>query len=72
MERVARLIAAGQMTEAGLEKIEAAKRDGSWTALDAVERLELPLDLVKALAENGAARTNFEAFPRSVKRGILE
>lgn len=44
----------------------------SWSALDAVEWLELPGDLVTALEANGAARANFEALPRSVKRGILE
>lgn len=41
-------------------------------ALDAVERLELPADLTAALDEHGDARANFDAFPRSVKRGILE
>lgn len=70
-ERLERLMAAGQMTPAGLAKIEAAKEDGSWTALDAVERLELPPDLVAALKECGG-EANFAAFPRSAKRGILE
>lgn len=71
-DRVERMIAAGLMTPAGLAKIDAAKRDGSWTALDAIENLEIPPDLAAALAEFGVARQNFEAFPRSVKRGILE
>jgi uncharacterized protein YdeI (YjbR/CyaY-like superfamily) len=70
-ERVDRLIAAGQMSSAGLAKIEAAKQDGSWNALDAVEALEIPADLMEALAANPPAKGNFEAFPRSVKRGIL-
>lgn len=71
-ERVERMIAAGLMTPAGLTKIEAAKADGSWNALDAVEALEIPPDLEAALRSYSAARENFEAFPRSVKRGILE
>jgi uncharacterized protein YdeI (YjbR/CyaY-like superfamily) len=71
-ERVERLLKEGRMSPVGLEKVEAAKRDGSWSALDAVERLELPPDLVAALEANGSAKANFEAFPRSVKRGILE
>ena len=71
-ERVERLLASGQMTAAGLAKVEAAKRDGSWASLDGVERLELPDDLIAALGRNGDAKANFEAFPRSVKRGILE
>lgn len=71
-ERVARLIANGLMTAAGLAKIKAAKADGSWRALDSVEALEMPPDLSKALASHKTATANFDAFPRSVKRGILE
>jgi uncharacterized protein YdeI (YjbR/CyaY-like superfamily) len=71
-ERVACLIASGLMTPAGLAKVEAAKKVGSWNALDAVEALTIPPDLRKALAAHPAATAHFEAFPRSVKRGILE
>lgn len=71
-ERVERLLAAGLMAPAGLEKVEAAKADGSWNALDAVEALEIPPDLAEALAAYPNAARHFEAFPRSVKRGILE
>lgn len=71
-ERIERLTAAGQMAPAGLAKIEAAKKDGSWEKLDAVEALEVPPDLEKALASYEVAKQNFEAFPRSVKRAILE
>jgi uncharacterized protein YdeI (YjbR/CyaY-like superfamily) len=71
-ERIERLTAAGWIAPAGLAKIEAAKKDGSWEALDAVEALEIPPDLEKAFASYGAAKQNFEAFPRSVKRAILE
>jgi uncharacterized protein YdeI (YjbR/CyaY-like superfamily) len=71
-ERIERLLADGRMTPAGLAKIEAAKQDGSWTALDAVEALEVPDDLAAALEGYPDARTHWEAFPRSAKRGILE
>lgn len=71
-ERIERLIAAGWMAPAGLAKIEAARKDGSWEKLDAVEALEIPSDLEKAFASYEAAKQNFEAFPRSVKRAILE
>ncbi len=71
-ERVEKMTAAGLMTQAGLEKIEAAKQDGSWSALDAIEALEIPPDLDAALTSYSAAMQNFEAFPRSAKRGILE
>ncbi len=40
--------------------------------LDAVEALQIPGDLGDALAAQPPAAQNFEAFPRSVKRSILE
>jgi len=70
--RVEKLIRDGRMSPAGLAKVEAAKRDGSWSALDQIEALEMPPDLEQALAANEKAQKNFTAFPRSVKRGILE
>lgn len=70
--RVARLMEAGKMAPAGLAKIEAAQADGSWAMLDAVEALAVPPDLKTALARNPGAAAQFDAFPRSVKRGILE
>lgn len=71
-ERVERLIKDNLMHPAGLEKIEAAKRDGSWTLLDDVENLEIPHDLKQMLAKFPNAAENFAAFPRSARRGILE
>lgn len=59
------------MTESGLEKINAAKQDGSWTALDAVESLIVPADLQQALAANELACRNFESFGRSAKKNVL-
>lgn len=71
-ERIERMLATGQMAPTGLAKIETAKQDGSWSALDAVEALEIPADLEAALAANPTAAQYFAAFPRSAKRGILE
>lgn len=71
-KKVEKLINAGLMTEVGLEMIELAKKTGTWTALDNVENLTIPEDLIKALKKEKSAFENFEAFPRSVKRGILE
>jgi uncharacterized protein YdeI (YjbR/CyaY-like superfamily) len=58
--RLARLLKEGLMKPAGLAKIAAAKRDGSWTLLDSVEALEMPVDLRKALGASGARK--FEAL----------
>lgn len=69
---VADLQTEGLMHSAGLSKIEQAKQDGSWTFLDDVEALILPNDLKQAFEKNAIALSNWEKFPRSVKRGILE
>jgi uncharacterized protein YdeI (YjbR/CyaY-like superfamily) len=71
-QRIEKLIAAGLMQPAGLKLVEAAKQNGLWDKLNDVEELKLPDDLAKALAKNKTAAKHFEAFPRSVKRGILE
>jgi len=70
--RVETLSKAGLMQPAGLSVVASAKDDGSWTFLDDVERLETPGDLAEALAAHPMATAHFDAFPRSVKRGILE
>jgi len=69
--RVERLIAEKRMTAAGLKAIAVAKANGSWTSHDAVEALEMPADLTKALAKNKAAKKHFEAFPPSARKFIL-
>jgi uncharacterized protein YdeI (YjbR/CyaY-like superfamily) len=70
--RVARLIDAGLMTPAGLAKVDAAKRDGSWAALEVVDALHIPPDLATAFRAHTGAAANFDAFPRSTKKAILE
>ena len=71
-ERVKKLELVGLIQKAGLIKIEQAKKDGSWSFLDDVEALILPDDLKQAFSENQVAQKNFENFPPSSKRGILE
>jgi uncharacterized protein YdeI (YjbR/CyaY-like superfamily) len=61
----------GLMAEAGLAKIEVAKRDGSWNKLDMVEELRIPQDLSEAFAVNKVAEDYFKAFSKSSKKGIL-
>lgn len=69
--RVERLLAEGLMTERGLRAIEVAKANGSWSALDAVERMEMPDDLNDALAVRPDARRHFDAFPPSARKQAL-
>jgi len=65
------LMAADLIAPAGLAKIEAAKQDGSWTSLDAIEALVIPADLQQALATNPVAENYFEQFSDSKKKIIL-
>jgi uncharacterized protein YdeI (YjbR/CyaY-like superfamily) len=60
--RVTSLIEKGLMAASGHAKIEAAKRDGSWTSLDHVEDLTIPVELGRGLAKNRKARENFAAL----------
>ena len=70
-DRVERLIAEGLMTEAGLEKIEAAKKHGTWNKLDHIESYSIPPDLDKFLKENVACKTFFESLSNTNKKYIL-
>lgn len=70
-ERVARMIAEGHMAAPGLAAIAVAKANGAWASIDAAESLQVPTDLGAALRAVPKAEANFDAFPPSVKRGIL-
>ncbi len=70
-QRAEKLIQQGLMTAAGLKKIEAAKKDGSWNRLDAIEEFRLPEDFRKALAADKNALKNFEALNNSLKKQTL-
>lgn len=70
--RVEKLMTAHLMAAPGLAVVEKAKEDGSWKRLDTVEALQVPKDLGRALRQFEKASDNFNAFPRSSKRLILE
>ena len=69
--RARKLIKNGLMQFAGMEKMNAAKKDGSWTFLDDVEDLIIPEDLKLSLEQNTISKANFEAFSDSSKKQIL-
>ena len=70
--KVEMLLAKGKMEPAGMAMVELAKKIGTWNTLDAATNLEIPDDLLAALQSYEAAEQNFEAFPKSTKRAILE
>lgn len=71
-ERIERLLADDLIAPAGLERIEQARLDGSWSKLDDVDELVVPPDLADAFAAHPTSREQFEALPPSARRGILE
>ena len=70
-ERVARLEAAGLMTEAGLAAVALARANGSWESLDAIDGLVVPDDLAAALADWPGARESFDASSASIRKAAL-
>jgi uncharacterized protein YdeI (YjbR/CyaY-like superfamily) len=70
--RAARMIELGLMTEQGRAAIEQAKANGLWEVVPDAQREAVPADLQRQLDRNEAARTNFQKFPPSAKRLILE
>jgi uncharacterized protein YdeI (YjbR/CyaY-like superfamily) len=69
--RVERLIREGRMAPAGLAAIERAKANGSWSVLEAAERMEIPDDLAAAFEGRPPAAANFAAFPPSARKMLL-
>jgi uncharacterized protein YdeI (YjbR/CyaY-like superfamily) len=70
-KRIEKMIAEGLMAKAGLNKIEEAKKNGSWESLDHIDALQLPEDFEKALSKNKKAKQNFENFPAFAKKMFL-
>ena len=69
--RVERLEAEGRMEPAGRAVIEAAKANGTWTLLDAVEDLIVPDDLAAAFDAHPGLREHWDAFPPSARKLML-
>ncbi|MEM6514823.1 MAG: YdeI/OmpD-associated family protein [Bacteroidota bacterium] len=59
------------MHESGLKSIEIAKKNGSWTALDEVEKGIVPNELQKAFDQNRQAFNNFLNFAPSYRKNYL-
>ncbi|CNL10426.1 Uncharacterized protein conserved in bacteria [Mycobacterium tuberculosis] len=66
--RIAELEAAGLLAPAGIRVLETAKANGSWSVLDGPEAGIEPPELTVALDAEPAARQNWDAFPKSVRK----
>jgi len=71
-EKIIKLTKDKKIHPSGLALVEQAKKNGAWNKLDKVEELEIPLELDKEFKKYKLAKINFEAFPKSVKKNILE
>lgn len=70
--RVEKMIAAGRMTDAGLEKVAQAKASGEWEAARVREVLmAVPPDLEQALGFESEALATFLAWAPSRKKMLL-
>ncbi|MEO0528475.1 MAG: YdeI/OmpD-associated family protein, partial [Bacteroidota bacterium] len=70
-KHIQELKAAGLMHKTGLALINAAKKDGSWTALDDVENGVVPEGLKKAFDQNPMAFENFQNFTKGQRKSYL-
>jgi uncharacterized protein YdeI (YjbR/CyaY-like superfamily) len=70
--RVAQLRQAGLMTAAGHAKIDVAQQNGAWDALNDVDTLTIPPDLLTAFKRHANSAKNFSAFPPSTQKAILQ
>jgi uncharacterized protein YdeI (YjbR/CyaY-like superfamily) len=70
-DRALKLMESDQMTEAGLAKIEAARRSGKWDQPVSVKQITgekpMPDDLEKALKENRGVWEGFSRFSNSTR-----
>lgn len=70
-EKIEKLIKEKRMISSGLECIEKAKQNGSWTMYDELEELIIPEDLEKALEIQAGAMEFFLGLSKSVRKMML-
>lgn len=70
-DRAVRLAKEGRMQASGEEAIVTSKRLGLWHAMDDVDALEVPDELMRALAATPSAAERFAASAPSYQRNVL-
>ena len=70
-KRVARMLRAGQMTEAGRRAVQRAKRNGKWTETTRPIDLSMPTEFANALKRNRKAAAHFESLAPSYQRQYI-
>lgn len=70
-DKVERLAQAGLMAPAGIQAIELAMQNGSWTVADEAETGAIPPDLQQALVDQPGAEAFFTSLSPSVRKNII-
>lgn len=71
IDNIKRLIELGKMKPSGLEKVEEAKKNGSWEkAYDSSKNMKIPDDFLKELSKNTKAKSFFETLNKANKYAI--
>lgn len=71
-KRVKKLTDRGMMTQAGLEKIEIAKKNGSWDrVIETARSYEMAIELEKLLVSNKAAKEFFDSLSPSTQKQYI-
>ncbi|MBL7858841.1 MAG: YdeI/OmpD-associated family protein [Cyclobacteriaceae bacterium] len=70
--KVAQLIKLDKMMPQGMKMVELAKQSGTWEALNKVDELVIPDEMANLFRKYKKAKINFDNFPPSTKRGILQ
>jgi len=70
-DKISKLIESGLMAKAGLDAVEVAQKNGSWTLLDEVEELIVPPDFEEALKAKPGAQEFYESLSKSVRKMML-
>jgi uncharacterized protein YdeI (YjbR/CyaY-like superfamily) len=69
--KVAELLDAGLMTEAGMKCVDIAKKNGMWTLFDDVEKLIIPEELEEEFRKRPGSKEFFKSLSESLQKGML-
>lgn len=70
-DKVEELIRNNLMTKAGVESIETAKQNGTWSLMDDIENLIIPAELEVALNEQEGAMAFFQSQSKSIRKTLM-
>jgi len=70
-DKIERLLSEGLMTKAGLDSVDAARKNGAWSTLDAVEELKIPAQLTLEFRGQPKAKKYFLSLSTTDKKNIL-